>query len=174
MRRATPYLIVFIDLTRFKVQAQQTDDLVLADGLDAYYLAVGAAVAAAGGIVVKTIGDAMLLVFPEDAVDRGVTALLDLKPDVDRLFSERGWECRLMIKAHFGTAVAGPFGGTAEPRFDVIGKDVNTAALLPSGPLTLSADAFEKLGSGMRTRFTKHAPPVAYMRTESPHREETR
>ena len=124
----------------------------------------------AGGRVVKFIGDAALLVFPEDAVDRGVEGLLQLKDTVDDLMQERGWDCRLAVKAHFGTTVAGPFGAAGAKRFDVIGKAVNTAATLDSTGVTLSVAAFRKLGPELRRRFHKHTPPITYIRMEDPRR----
>jgi len=142
----------------------------LADGIDAYYEQVGAAVQGAGGRVIKFVGDGVLIAFAEDEVDRGVEMLLALKEAVDRSMAERGWECRLIAKAHFGTAVAGPFGSVGDKRHDVIGKAVNTAAVLDSAGVTLSVAAFRKLSPPLRRRFKKHTPPVTYIRAEDPRR----
>jgi len=169
-RSEVPLLVAFLDLTRFFAQSQRVDDADIADGLDAYYEHVAAAVEAAGGRLVKFFGDGALVVFDEDAVDRGVGALLDLKESVDRLMDSRGWECRLAIKAHFGGAVAGPFGPAGVKRFDVIGKAVNVAATLDSTGVALSVTAFRQLGPELRRRFKKHTPPVTYIRTEDPRR----
>ena len=62
IRSQVPLLIAFVDLTRFGAQSQRTDDLELAETLDAYYEHVGAAVRASGGNVVKFEGDAALIV----------------------------------------------------------------------------------------------------------------
>jgi len=124
----------------------------------------------AGGRIVKFIGDGALVVFDETAVDRGVHALLRLKESVDRFMAERGWDCRLTAKAHFGTAVAGPFGSAAAKRFDVIGKAVSVAAMLDATGVTLSVAAFRRLGPELRRRFRKHTPPVSYIRVEDPRR----
>jgi hypothetical protein len=59
-RIETPLLIAFLDLTRFFAQIQRTDDAEIAETLDAFYEHVAAAVGAAGGTVVKFIGDAAL------------------------------------------------------------------------------------------------------------------
>ncbi len=82
----------------------------------------------------------------------------------------RGWDCRLVVKAHFGPAVAGPFGAASDKRFDVIGKAVSTAATLDSTGVTLSVDAFRKLGPALRRRFKKHTTSVIYIRQEDPRR----
>ena len=120
----------------------------------------------AGGRVVKFIGDATLAVFPEDHVDRGVETMLALKQEVDDVFSRAGWPCRLVVKMHFGSVVAGDYAG----RFDVLGKNVNAAAMLDSLGVALSADAFRKLSPETRKRFKKHTPPITYIRVEDPHR----
>src|SRR6185503_2434841 len=87
-------LISFLDLTRFSAQSRRLGDLEIATAIDEMYRRIGAAVAAAGGRVVKFIGDASLIVFRDDAVDVGVSALLDLKEEVDRYLHGLGWECR--------------------------------------------------------------------------------
>jgi adenylate cyclase len=170
IRPEVPLLVVFVDLTRFAVQSQRVRDSELADTLDAYYERVAVTVEAAGGRVVKYIGDGALVVFGEDTVDRGVQALLELKESVDTFMETRGWDCRLVVKAHFGPAVAGPFGAASDKRFDVIGKAVSTAATLDSTGVTLSVDAFRKLGPALRRRFKKHTTSVIYIRQEDPRR----
>ena len=169
-RAEVPLLIAFVDLTRFFAQSQRLGDAELADTLDAFYECVSARVEKSGGRVVKFLGDAALVVFPEDAADRGVEALLQLKDAVDELMSSRRWDCRLTVKAHFGTTVAGPFGAAGAKRFDVIGKAVNTTATLEGAGVTLSVSAFRRLGPQMRRRFRKHTPPITYIRNEDPRR----
>jgi adenylate cyclase len=167
-KTSTPLLIVFIDLTRFAAQAQRVEDVELADTIDAYYERAAAAIHSAGGVLVKFIGDAMLAVFAETAIDSGVRMLLELKPSIDRFMTDRGWECRLTAKAHFGDVVAGQFGAREGKRFDVMGRAVNTAAVLESVGVTLSAEAFRKLSPDLRQRFKKHTPPITYIRLDDP------
>jgi adenylate cyclase len=165
-RSETPLLVVFVDLTRFAAQSQRVDDMELADTLDAYYEQVGASVQDAGGRVVKCLGDGVLIVFDDAHVDRGVERLLALKDVVDHAMARRGWECRLVVKAHFGTVVSGPFGRAGDKRYDIIGKTVNTAVTLDATGVTLSVAAFRKLSPALRRRFKKHTPPVTYIRFE--------
>ena len=167
-RVRTPLLIVFLDLTRFMAQSQRGDDDDLATTLDGFYQRVTTAVRRSEGRVVKFIGDAALIVYPEVRIDAGVTMLLELKPAIDRYLSERGWESRMNAKVHFGEVVAGPFGDADEQRFDVIGRAVNIAAVLESHGVTLSSDAFRKLSPALRQQFRKHTPPVTYIRLDDP------
>src|SRR4051794_24693670 len=97
-----PLLIAFVDLTRCAAQSERVSDAELAEVVDAYYEQVAKSVGAAGGRAVKFIGDGALIVFHEEAVDRGVQALLGLKAIVDHEMESRGWECRLTARAHFG------------------------------------------------------------------------
>ena len=101
-------------------------------------------------------------------MDRGVAALLALKDSIDVSMVHRGWECRLVAKAHFGPVIAGLFGAAGNKRPDVIGKTVNTAAMLDTTGVALSVAAFRKLGPTLRRRFKKHTPPVTYIRAEDP------
>lgn len=164
VRSELPLLIAFLDLTRFAAHARRTPDPQLADQLDAFYHLVTDAVVGAGGAVVKLLGDGALVAFPEDRVDAGVLALLSLAERVEPSLHALGWSTRLVVKVHFGTAVAGPFGPPGHPHLDVIGSAVNTAALLDVRGFGLSAQAFRKLAPQTRKRFVKHTPPISYLR----------
>jgi class 3 adenylate cyclase len=165
-RAEIPLLIAFADLTRFAAQSLRVSDVELAAMMDTFYSRVAARIEGAGGRVVKFIGDAALIVFSEEDADRGIGALLELKEDIDAFMAENEWECRMNVKAHFGTVVAGPYAG----RFDVLGKNVNAAAMLDSTGVALSVEAFRKLSPERRKRFKKHTAPVTYIRLEDPHR----
>jgi class 3 adenylate cyclase len=163
-------LVVFADLTRFSAETARRTDAEVASALFPFYERVRSRVADAGGTVVKFMGDAALVVFEEEDVDRGVVAVLALKDEVDAHFEELGWDSRLVVKAHFGPLIAGTFGGS----FDVLGRTVNTAAMLESTGVALSVAAFRKLAPETRQRFKKHTPEVTYIRLEDPHRSRRR
>jgi class 3 adenylate cyclase len=139
-----PVLIVFADLTRFMVNSRATPDAALADLVDRYYRHAERLVSAAGG----------------------VEALPALKRDIDAWWAGKGWDSRVVLKAHFGRAVVGPFG--ADARFDVIGNEVNVAATLPARTVSLSAEAFRCLEAGSRRAFKKHTEPVVYIPVDDP------
>ncbi|HEY8207337.1 MAG TPA: adenylate/guanylate cyclase domain-containing protein [Myxococcaceae bacterium] len=155
-------LIVFADLTRFTAQAARMEDAELAELMDELYERLHRAVTGAGGRVVKFIGDAMLAVFEPAKADAAVMALLEEKRAVDGWFQRRGIECRLHVKVHLGTVIAGPFGGRGEKRFDVIGKEVNACARLPNPGFSLSAPAFRALSARGRRAFKQQAPVVYF------------
>jgi len=163
-RESVQLLIMFIDLSAFSAVSQRVDDGQICELLDTFYERVARIMATAGGRVVKFIGDAALVVFPEPAIDTGVRALLELKEDVDRAMSARGWECRLSARAHFGTAIAGEFGPDDDRRYDVVGRAVNATAMIrSSGAITLSGEAFHRLSSELRPSFKEHATAPTYV-----------
>ena len=148
-------LVAFTNFTGYTVQAEGLADLDVARVMDRYYQLAGARIGAAGGRVVKFIGDGMLAVFPKAQAERGVLALLDLKDAADRFMEERGWECRLLVNIGFGAVAEGRFGAAADRRYDVLGKTVNRTARLQGGIVTLSAEAVRQLGPDVRRRFRK-------------------
>ena len=162
-RATASYLIAFLDFTLFDKQSQRVDDAEIAETLDAHYQRVTQAVRAAGGRVIKFIGDATMLVFPESSVDAGVRAILDLIASENRLMQEKGWDCRLQAKAHFGSVIAGEFGAEDDRRFDVFGRAVNaTARLKGTAAFTLSAEAYARLASYLQGHFTSQTPVFTY------------
>jgi len=154
-------LILFADITRFTVNSRATPDAALADLLDGYYRHAEGLVSGSGGRVVKFMGDAFLAVWPEAGSGEGVAALRALKRDIDAWWAGKGWDSRVVLKAHFGRAVVGPFG--ADARFDVIGNEVNVAATLPARTVSLSVEAFRCLEADQRRAFKKHSAPVVYI-----------
>jgi adenylate cyclase len=169
-RTETSYLIGFVDLLRFTAQSARSTDREIAEVIDEYYQRVSDRLEPAGGRIVKFIGDGALVVFAEADADRGVAAVLDLKPEIDAWMAARGWECRLAARVHWGPVIAGDYGPAGGKRFDVIGRAVNQTARMELRGVSLSVDAFRKLGPELRKRFKKHTPPVSYIRVEDGHR----
>jgi len=165
-----PLLVAFADLLRYTAQVDRLPDAEVARVMTAYYALAGSTMASGGGRVVKFIGDAMLAVFPAERSEDGVVALLNLKDAADELMVQQGWDCRLVVKAHFGPVAAGLFPVGSEERYDVLGRTVNIAARLEAGAgFALSAEAFRRLGPEARRRFKKHTPPITYIRAEDSH-----
>ena len=165
-RREQSLVVAFLDLVGFAAQSARIPDTELAEQLDAYYARITTRATSAGGHVVKFIGDGALVVFHRDAADLAVDTLLALKQELDTWLADIGWQCRTTIKVHVGEVIVGPFGG----KLDVIGREVNTAAMLDSTGVALSVPAFRALSSGTRAQFRKHTPPVTYIRHEDPRR----
>jgi adenylate cyclase len=162
-RAEVDLLVSFADLTRLELTSRTLPPLKLAEWMQTHYERCGVHVQEAGGRIVKFIGDAMLAVFPAERADDGVRALLDLKRDTDETMEAAGLPPRLMVKAHYGPVVAGPYGARGDPRFDVLGVTVNTTARLETRGMSISAEAFRKLAPPTRKLFQKHTPSVVYI-----------
>ena len=160
-------LVAFVDLTGYAGLAARTPaprDLL---GLmNAYFELVGDIIEPAGGIVVKCIGDAALIVFSIDQADAGVQALYRLKEQGDAWLAQQGLASRQHIKVHYGMVASGLVGTRSAKQWDVYGHTVNVAASLPSSGLTLSPEAFRQLGPEARKLFKKHTAQVVYIRNE--------
>jgi class 3 adenylate cyclase len=154
-------LVALCDCSRFMQSARGRSSAALFADLNDFYVMTDDAVGAAGGLVVKFMGDAALAVFPEELADQGIMALLDLKGNVDRWLRDRPIGDSLHVNAHFGEVTMGRMGRAG--RLDVIGETVNIAATLGSRGFGLSQQAFRRLSSEHRRLFHRFTPPVLYL-----------
>jgi len=164
-------LVAFFDMTRYARETKGYDTRALFALMSDYYEWVGDRIERAGGVVVKFIGDAALVVFSEESVDAGVLALLALKEEGDAWLSERGLRSQHIVKAHFGPVTCGPIGTRDDKRFDVFGETVNIAATMHSNGLACTPQLFRKLAADTRTHFKKHTPPIRYIPLGEQHRD---
>jgi class 3 adenylate cyclase len=157
-------LVAVCDCTRFMQSAKGRSSAELFADLNDLYVLIDDAVQAAGGLVIKFMGDAALVVFAEDLADQGIMALLDLKAQVDRWLQDRPVGQSLQVNAHVGEVTLGPMGRAGH--LDVIGETVNIAARLGSHGFGLSQQAFRCLTAEHRQRFHKYTPPILYLPNE--------
>lgn len=160
-------VISFCDLTRFAKWCHKREDQEIVDLLKSYYQLTSEIVEKSGGTIIKFIGDASLIIYPIENADAGVTALLELKKEVDKWTATYNFTGELIIKAHAGTAV---LTQTApDSRLDVFGKSVNTTAMMTSHGLAISPQLFRKLSIENRTLFKKHTPVIRYIACDEKH-----
>jgi adenylate cyclase len=147
--------IWFCDLRGFTALGERTRPAELVAILDAYFDAVGSAIADFGGEVLKFIGDAVLAIFPvgedpRDACRRAVSAADRAFASLARLNDERaarGEEpISIGVALHRGQVLYGNIGARDRLDFTVISSAVNAASRLESlckelgAPLVLSAE----------------------------------
>ena len=164
-----PLLVAFFDLTKFYAFSQSVPVDTLFNLLSDYFEFAGDIIESSGGKVIKFIGDAGLMAYPEDRVDAGVMALLDLKRQGDAWLADRKAPSRNHIQAHFGPVKCGLLGTRSEKRFDIIGETVNTAATLKSTGVVITPQVFRKLQPETRKFFKKHTPPITYISLTDQH-----
>lgn len=162
-------LVSFIDLSHFAVTCQKMTDLEIFQLMSEYFAMSGSFIEKAGGKFVKPIGDAALIIFPEELAEEGILALRQLKIDSDEWMKKRGLKCRLIVKIHVGPVVCGRIGAPGNLVFDVYGNTVNGAALVKSNGFAMTPQAFRKLTGDSRKFFKKHTPAVTYIGIEEKH-----
>ena len=157
----TDVLVALCDWTLFGSYARGATSAEVFARLDEFYLLAEEVVEAAGGLVIKFMGDAALVVYPDELADRGVGALLDLKRRTDVLLERRRLPNRLHVNAHFGPVTLGPMGH--HRALDVIGHTVNITATMGAKSFGLSAQAFRRLSPERRRLFHRFTPPALYL-----------
>ena len=100
--------------------------------MDAFYRVCGECVVAAGGRIVKYIGDGILAVFPEDAADRAVAAATCMRKEHAALVSaqQTNVDSDLEVGISFGQVEEGIVGHATLRSFDLFGECVNEAAMI--------------------------------------------
>jgi len=154
-------LVALCDWTLFTTYARSHSSAEVFSALDEFYLLTEDVIDAAGGVVLKFMGDAALVIFPEDLADIGVMALLDLKRQTDSWFQARAMPNRLHVNAHFGQVTLGSMGHKRV--LDVIGDTVNITATLGAKAFGLTAQAFRCLTPEHRRMFHRFTPPILYL-----------
>jgi hypothetical protein len=139
-------VLALADIARFLVISRSISDRESFELLEDFYELIGGVVEGVGGKVVKFMGDAALMVFPEDLAGQAVDALLKFKAKAEAWLSKYQVDAKVALKAHIGTVVCGPIGTTWDKRFDVIGDAVMELFMLPSGDFVLSPELEELLG----------------------------
>lgn len=154
--------VAFFDLSRIPEWSSSDQDVAVASFFQEFYALAAKHVEAAGGRIVKFMGDAGLAVFPPESAESVIFALCALAGDARSGARQAGLDAWLNVNVHVGPVLAGSFGPPGSERFDVIGKTVNIAARLGRRGVTLSAQAFRCLSPDGRKRFEKITPPVTY------------
>ena len=140
-------LVAFTDVTGFAKEFQNRTNREMFELMSQFYELIGNEVQASGGKVVKFIGDAALLVYPEENAKRAVAALQQLKAIADDWLKAHRLSGELRISAHVGPVICGPLGTAREKRFDVLGETVNVTARLHPDGFTLSPELQRHLQS---------------------------
>jgi class 3 adenylate cyclase len=154
--KITSLTFPFTDLTGSTELYDRIGDLAAYDLVQAHFRALGEIVAAQGGAMVKTIGDAVMATFPSP--DRAVAAALGMREAVRAL----GEGLDLKIGIHEGPCLAVMLNNAQ----DYFGQTVNLAArvqgLCPAGAILATAKVVEAAaallrGRGVEPRGRDHA-----------------
>jgi adenylate cyclase len=175
-------VVWFSDLRGFTALSERLPGADLIALLNAYFDCVGAAIDAAGGEILKFVGDAVLAIFPlSDAaalpeVSRAaLAAALRAREGLAKLRAVPGGDVLDFGTAlHVGEVLYGNIGTANRLDFTVIGPTVNLTARIESltsatgEPILLSADLARAIGAGIesagRHRVKGVAEPVEVFR----------
>ena len=155
--KITSLTILFTDLRSSTALYDRVGDLAAFDLVRSHFGELIAAVAAEGGAVVKTIGDAVMATFPSP--DRALRSAMRMREAMRRINEHRGSEdLALNIGLHEGPCLA----VMLDERQDYFGLSVNIAArvqdlaepsaILATKPIVESAEVARLVGeAGYRT-----------------------
>lgn len=155
------------DFTRLTMNMTAEDS---ADLLNRYYDCVVPPVEAHGGIVLKFVGDGILVIFPDDthgpqeACARALRAAQDALGRLNDVCSNGKCPFQIGIALHHGTAAYGNVGSGERLDFTVVGRDVNFTDRIGRlnkvlGEPLIASQAFSRtLGKPMRA-LGRHVVP---------------
>lgn len=168
--------VLFADISGFTALAERLGPEELRDSMRTVWDVIAADIRAAGGIIEKYIGDAVVAAFgaigessgthPEDAQRAALAVLAALERANERIASRAGRRLALRIGVNTGLAVVGTIGDR-ESEFGVLGDAVNVAARLEQAAEPgeiLVGDATYRRTPG-RFSYEPHPPVVAKGKT---------
>ena len=100
-------------------------DLAMFAALESYYAIAAQAATAAGGCLVKAMGDSILLTFPVDRTDAAVAGLRELQQRGTAMWRRFDERCYVQVKGRVGSVLTGLLGAPGEERLDVVGDALN-------------------------------------------------
>lgn len=156
-------LVGIYDCNWLAQHADKTAKLDIMSTMAGYFAATATVLKAAGGRLIKTMGDAGLAVFPAELIDEGVRAFQTVQEVGESLLGERGFRSRVTVRMDAGPAVLGMTGSPGDEIIDVFGKCVATAFTMPSSGIAMTPAVFRRLSPDNRKAFRKHTPPVRYI-----------
>lgn len=126
-------ILALTDIAGFNKVCSTKSDSDVFRLLDRFYCDVDHAVREVGGRIVKTMGDAVFIVFPAENPKRAIASITALKGNSKAVLEACDPHCRVRIHAHVGSVAAGSMG--IDNYYDVIGAAVNELFCMPwDGP----------------------------------------
>ena len=152
---------VVVDLARFTQAVSGMEATGMADLIDRFYNAAGAAITERGGRVAKYIGDGCLAVFPPDCAIDAVDAIEALDVKVRELADDLDLDLEMGANIHICTVAEGEFGPDRVYDIFSIGL-IHTFRMGNGAGIRISEPVYRKLPSGRRGAWAKHQPPATY------------
>jgi adenylate cyclase len=131
-------IVVFIDMRGFAKLTESMADEDIFQLISDFSERTGHSLHGSNGRVIKFIGDAALITFPDDDPAGTAEILRQLKTDIDSWLQSSGYPNSLAIRVHIGPVISGMIGTEEDKRLDIIGNTVNQTAMLKGGEFVMS------------------------------------
>lgn len=163
LKRGTPLKVsrvslLFTDLTGSTALYASAGDAAAFRFVDDHFDVLRGAIAAAGGTVVKTMGDAVMAAFVDDATCARAAFGCLVAFDAFRRKTTHAEVTQIKLGIHGGPC----YVVTANGSLDFFGQTVNVAArlqgLAESGEVVLESEALSRLPNALRTGLTASEP----------------
>lgn len=161
-------LVGIYDLTQYTVFSERTPVSRLLDVMAGYHRLLAGIIEDAGGLFIKTMGDAGLFAFPAAQADDGVRSIHKMLDDGDAWLKTQGYPGRARFAVHVGPVAIGRMGVQGHEVLDIFGSTVNIVGSMQSYRLAITPAAFRALPPELRASFKKHTPPVSYIGEDEP------
>lgn len=112
-------------------------DAATLEVLSRYYALVADTIAAAGGRVVKVMGDGVIASFPRDHAAQAVDVCRALQEIVTAHWQAFDARCRARVVLGAGSLLSGRFGPPGQEREDLFGHTLNQLFRAPAGDVVL-------------------------------------
>ena len=162
-------LITFADLTKFGVISKEKKDIEIFEMLNKTFEQIGKYVTDSKGKIIKYIGDAALIVHSIEYLDNAILTLYDMKKNIDNKLKNDGLPNRLSIRSHIGEAFVGFIGAHNDKHVDIIGEEVNNAAMISSNipkdfneNFIISEKTFNALSDNTKKLFCENVSTIYY------------
>ena len=151
------------DLRGYTAYCDGAEALRALDVIAGYHAFVGGIIAAAGGLLIKAIGDAGLFAFPAEHADPAVATTFRVQSEGDAWLVRQGYPGGARMVMHIGPAAIGRVGGPGREQLDIIGKTVNVVgAMRMEGSFAMTPVTFQRLSPPLQRRFVK-STSLAYI-----------
>jgi class 3 adenylate cyclase len=116
-------IVGIVDIAGFCKACKGKSDLETFKVLDKYYRLVNDIVTSVNGTTVKSMGDCILVMFPQSTAKEAVNALREVSSKASEFWQKFDTKCKAVIKAHVGPVVIGNMA--PHNRLDLIGNTIN-------------------------------------------------
>ena len=161
------HIISMYDLTSFVSISKKLDSKGIFDLINSLHILTIDILQDQKPIIIKNIGDASLIVFSKDNVNKKVALLLKLKIKIEEYLKNKGYQSKVSFSSHFGEITIGEIGNKPYNSIDAFGENINTTFIMNGKPFksrfTISPQLFRKLDKESRKIFHKYTQPIVYI-----------